>query len=119
MSRNMRAVRTEWAQAASVIAEGDDIERMLEAIWNKDFGSSYCEHGGDMHCAWFEDGKEMLKKIDEYPEANINQDLDIGSDDDERLRDLKIFLSNLKAMTEDWGNFLDKHGALEIWFDAY
>ena len=114
MSRNMRAVRTEWSPCASVFVSPDEFEKLLALLIDNMFEYSF-EWSEPDEAFKFRtvQGHRFLDRIRGCKPRYVVQQLP------ERLRnDAMTCLDNLQAMEPDWRTFVDEDGQLEIWVDG-
>ena len=115
MSRNMRAVRVEWSECASVFMPSDKFEELAGVLIDGMFDYS-CEWSDPDEVFKFRTvhGHRFLDRIRDCKPRYVVQQLD------EYLREDAIAcLENLKAMESDWRTFVEEDGSLEIWIDGY
>lgn len=113
----MRAVRTDWAPAASVFVPSDMFPQVIAAITGEeeDGGWTYSYSALDeSFILRVARGQEFLDRLRrtrlEEVMAKIEDGIEPG--------DAECCIANLRSMARQWAKFIDEDGGLEIWVDA-
>jgi len=115
MSRNMRAVKVEWSECASVFMPSDDFEKLAAVLIDEMFQWS-CEWSEPDEVFKFRtaQGHRFLDRIRGCKPRYVAQQFPEGI-----RNDVIACLENLQAMESDWRTFVEEDGSLEIWIDGY
>jgi len=115
MSRSMRAVRSEWADAASVFVDVETFGKLMGMLLGEETAYTYVESEADEVFKLFVGcGQTFLDRVKQCDPQKVTRKLD------KSLRqDAASCLANLKALEPAWREFMDKDGHLEVWVDAF
>ena len=115
MSRNMRAVRTEWGPCASVFVSADQFEELVGALMGDKFRYTCGWNAADeVFKLWTPEGRYFLERVRDCKPDEVTKELNRSFREEARL-----CLENLKSMEPEWSTFLDEDGQLELWVDGY
>ena len=114
MTRSMRAVRTEWADAGAIFMDPEDFRDLVAAIVGTETTFTYIESAADaVHKLFVGCGRTFLDLVKRCDARKVVRGLPR-----ELRRDALGCIENLKALEPAWRNFIDSDGHLQVWVDS-
>ena len=117
MSYNFRPVVETWGTASSCFLDGDDLEQLLLdlAEFSDSSGDTECSDYVDNRVVWIQNGDAFFNFIDANSiELLFDQNSD-WNDSEERAKNVKAVLGNLKSLCTEWRKSLDKDGSIRFY----